>query len=65
MMFTQYRIGAYNSICGTAKKEHYYSEHHAIILALLEEDDKKIEETCMYHISRSHIISLQTLRSDI
>lgn len=62
-MFTQYRIGSYNSICGTAKKENYYSEHHAIITALLEEDDKKIQDACMYHISRSHIISLQTLKS--
>ena len=64
-MFTQYRIGSYNSICGTARKENYYSEHHAIITALLEEDDKKIHEACMYHISRSHIISLQTLKSSV
>lgn len=62
-MFTQYRIGSYNTICGTARKENYYSEHHAIIMALLEEEDKKIQESCLHHISRSHIISLQTLKT--
>lgn len=61
-LFTQYRIGAFNSICGTCKKEDYYNEHHQIITALLEEDDKKIEDACMLHISKSLITSLQTLK---
>lgn len=62
VMFTQYRIGIYNSIRGMARKENYYAEHHDIICALLEEDDKSIEETCARHISRSHIVSLKALK---
>ncbi len=62
VMFTQYRIGIYNSVRGMARKENYYSEHHDIIRALLEEEDKRIEEACIRHISRSHIISLKALK---
>ena len=62
VMFTQYRIGIYNSVRGLAQKENYYSEHHEIIRALLEEDDKAIEEACVRHISRSQIISLKALK---
>lgn len=63
VMFTQYRIGAYNSIRGLAQKENYYTEHHAIIQALLEEDDQKIEDACIQHICRSHVISLRALKA--
>ena len=63
VMFTQYRIGIYNSIRGLARKENYYLEHHDIIRGLLEEDDKAIEEACVRHISRSHIISLKALKN--
>lgn len=63
IMFTQYRIGAYNSIRGLAQKENYYTEHHSIIQALLEEDDQKIEDSCIYHISRSHVVSLKALKA--
>ncbi len=62
VMFTQYRVGIYNAIRGMAQKENYYLEHHDIIRALLEEDDKAIEEACVRHISRSHIISLKALK---
>lgn len=62
VMFTQYRIGIYNSVRGMARKENYYLEHHDIIRALLEEDDKGIEEACVRHISRSQIISLKALK---
>lgn len=62
VMFTQYRIGIYNSVRGMARKENYYPEHHDIICALLEEDDRRIEESCKRHISRSHIISLKALK---
>lgn len=64
ILFTQYRIGAYNSIRGTAQKENYYAEHHAIIQALLEEDDQAIEESCVRHIGRSHINSLKALKAN-
>jgi len=62
VMFTQYRIGIYNSVRGMARKENYYLEHHDIIRALLEEDDRSIEDACIRHISRSHIISLKALK---
>lgn len=62
IMFTQYRIGIYNSIRGMARKENYYQEHHEIICALLEEDDRRIECACMHHINTSHIISLKALK---
>lgn len=62
VMFSQYRIGIYNSVRGMAGKENYYPEHHDIICALLDEDDKRIEEACKRHISRSHIVSLKALK---
>lgn len=62
VMFSQYRIGIYNSVRGMAGKENYYPEHHNIICALLDEDDKRIEEACKRHIGRSHIVSLKALK---
>ena len=62
VMFTQYWIGAFNSMQGLARREDYYSEHHAIITALIEEDERQIEQSCNYHIGKSHAASLTAHR---